>query len=126
MNSEFQKYFPGSDFIPILRNHETYRYWINENLLKIKVRKTNFNIANAIIEIINEYAKTKQDAFQRFVKSCEELQEIGKTTPIKIEQFVFGLLAPNVDARLFEIVSYSILKYFYHDQQIFWGYELKN
>ncbi len=123
LNSEFQKYFPNSEFIPILRNLETNRYWINENLLKIKIGFANFNIANAIIEIIDEYAKTKQDAFQRFVKSCEELQEIGKTTPKKIEEFVISLLAPNVDARLFEIVSYSILKYFYHDQQIFWGYE---
>jgi len=63
-------------------------------------------------------------AFQLFVKSCEDLQKIGKTTPKQIEEFVIGLLAPNVDARLFEIVSFSILKYFYHDQQIFWGYEL--
>lgn len=124
MNSEFQKYFPSSEFIPILRNLETNRYWINENLLKIGVGKASFNIAKAIIEIIDEYAKTKQDAFQRFVKSCEELQEIGKTTPKKIEEFVIGLLAPNIDARLFEIVSYSILKYFYHDQQIIWGFEM--
>jgi hypothetical protein len=124
MNSEFQKYFPSSEFIPILRNHETNRYWINENLLKINLSETSFNIAKAIIEIIDEYAKTKQDAFQRFVKSCEELQEIGKTTPKKIEEFVIGLLAPNIDARLFEIVSYSILKYFYHDQQIIWGFEM--
>ena len=125
VNSEFQKYFPSSEFIPILRNHETNRYWVNDNLLKIKIDKNDFNIAHAIIEIIDEYIKTKQDAFQRFVKSCEELQEIGKTTPKKIEEFVVGLLAPNVDARLFEIVSYSILKYHYHDQQIFWGFELE-
>ena len=125
MNSEFQKYFPSSEFIPILRNHETNHYWINENLLKVKVGKATFNISNAIIEIIDEYAKIKQDAFQRFVKSCEELQEIGKTTPKKIEEFVIGLLAPNVDARLFEIVSYSILKYFYHDLQIIWGFEME-
>jgi hypothetical protein len=124
MNSEFQKYFPSSEFIPILRNMETNRYWINENLLKIKVGSANFNIAKVIIEIIDEYAKTKQDAFQRFVKSCEELQQIGKTTPKKIEEFVIGLLAPNVDARLFEIVSYSILKFYYHDQQIIWGFEM--
>ncbi|OFY67767.1 MAG: restriction endonuclease [Bacteroidetes bacterium RIFCSPLOWO2_02_FULL_36_8] len=124
MNSEFQKYFPSSEFIPILRNMETNRYWINENLLKIKVGKANFNIAKVIIEIIDEYAKTKQDAFQRFVKSCEKLQKIGKTTPKKIEEYVIGLLAPNVDARLFEIVSYSILKFYYHDQQIIWGFEM--
>ncbi|HOA10597.1 MAG TPA: restriction endonuclease [Tenuifilaceae bacterium] len=124
MNSEFQKYFPNSDYIPIIRNLETNRYWINENLLRIKVGKTTFNIAKAIIEIIDEYVKSKQDAFQRFVKSCEELQKIGKTSPEKIEEFILGLLAPNVDARLFEIVSYSILKFYYHDQQIIWGFDM--
>ena len=124
MNSEFQKYFPNSEFIPILRNLDTNRYWINENLLKIKIRKNNFNIAKSVIEIIDEYGRTKQDAFQRFVKTCKELQEISKTTPEKIEEFIIALLAPEVDARLFEIVSYAILKYYYHDQQIIWGFEI--
>lgn len=124
MNSEFEKYFPSSDYKPILRDASTNRYWINENLLNIKVGKTNFNIATSIIEIINEYTKTKQDAFQRFVKQCEELQDIENTTAEKVEEFIIGLLAPNVDARLFEIVSYSILKFYYHDQVIIWGYEM--
>jgi hypothetical protein len=123
MNSEFQKFFPGSEYIPILRNLETNCYWINENLLKVKVGKKSFNIAQAVIAIINEYIRTKQDAFQRFVKSCEGLQEAANITPNKVEEFIVGLLAPNVDARLFEIVSYSILKYHYHDQQIYWGFE---
>jgi hypothetical protein len=43
----------------------------------------------------------------------------------KIFDFIVGLLDHNVDARLFEIVSYSILKYFYHDKKIFWGYSPK-
>lgn len=58
-----------------------------------KVGKVNFNIATAIIEIINEYTKTKQDAFQRFVKQCEALQDIENTTPEKVEEFIIGLLA---------------------------------
>lgn len=124
MNSEFEKYFPSSDYKPILRDQATNRYWINENLLNIKVGKINYNIAKSIIEIIDEYIKTKQDAFQRFVKQCEELQDIENTTPEKVEEFIIGLLAPNVDARLFEIVSYSILKFYYHDQTIIWGYEM--
>jgi hypothetical protein len=33
---------------------------------------------------------------------------------------------PTVDARVFEIVSYSILKYFYHNQSIYWGFEVDN
>jgi hypothetical protein len=124
MNAEFQKYFPNSEYIPILRNLETNRYWINENLLKINADKKTFNIATAIIEIIDDYVQTKQDAFQRFVKSCEDIQKIGASTPEKVEDFIVELLAPNVDARLFEIVSYSILKYYYHDQQIIWGFEM--
>jgi len=60
------------------------------------------------------------------VKSCEALQVIENTSPIEVENFIIGLLAPNVDARLFEIVSYSILKFYYHDQTIIWGYEMDN
>ncbi|MDR1937355.1 MAG: restriction endonuclease, partial [Tannerellaceae bacterium] len=123
-NSEFQKYFPNSEFVPILRDLETNHYWINENLLKIPVGKKTFNIAKIVIEIIDEYVRTKQGAFQRFMKSCEELQKIGATTPAKVEEFIMGLLMPNVDARLFEIVSYSILKYCYYNQQIYWGFEI--
>ena len=126
MNSEFQKYFPSSEIIPILRNLDTNRYWINENLLKIKVDKTLYNLASVIITIIDEYSKTKQDAFQRFIKACEEMQEIETSKPEQVIEFISGLLAPNVDARLFEIVSYSILKFYYHDQHIFWGYEIDN
>lgn len=125
MNSEFRKYFPSTEFIPILRN-ETNRYWFNENLLRVKINQTVFNITLAVIDIIDDYIKTKQNAFQRFIKSCEELQKIENTNPQKVEKYIVGLLAPNVDARLFEIVSYSILKYFYHDQIIIWGYEMEN
>jgi hypothetical protein len=124
MNSEFQKYFPNTEFIPILRNLETNRYWINENLLKIKVGKIIYNLASVIIEIIDEYSKTKQDAFQRFIKACEDLQKIESSKPKKVIEFISSLLAPNVDARLFEIVSYSILKFYYHDQTIIWGFEM--
>ena len=125
MNSEFEKYFPTCGFKPILRDLVTKRYWINENFLNIKVGDANFNIATSVIEIINAYTKTKQDSFQRFVKQCEELQDIENTTAEKVEEFIIGLLAPNVDARLFEIVSYSILKFYYHDLIIIWGYEME-
>ncbi|HEY5367410.1 MAG TPA: hypothetical protein VIJ75_00335 [Hanamia sp.] len=124
MNSEFQKYFPKSEYTPILRDMETNRYWINENLLKITIQKEAFNLAAAINNIIEEYASTKQDSFQRFIKACQDLVKIESSQPEEVEKFISSLVQPNVDARLFEIVSYSILKYFYHDQKIFWGYEM--
>lgn len=43
-----------------------------------------------------------------------------------VHNFIVGLLAPNVDARLFEIVSYAILKYYYKEQTIIWGYSWKD
>jgi hypothetical protein len=126
MNAEFQKFFPTSEFVPILRNLETNRYWINENLLKVLIGENTLNVSSAIIEVIDEYIRTKQNAFQKFIQVCEELQTVENTSPENIEEFILSLLAPNTDARLFEIVSYSILKFYYHDQKIFWGFETEN
>lgn len=126
MNAEFKKYFPTSEIIPILRKLDTNRYWINENLLKVKVGNREYNLASVIIKVIDAYTRTKQDAFQRFIKACEELQEIESSKPEKVIEFISSLLEPNVDARLFEIVSYAILKFYYHDQNVFWGFEIDN
>ncbi len=124
VNSEFQKFFPTIDYVPILRNLETNRYWINENLLNVKIDdKTSINIAEVVIEIIDTYSKTKKDAFEAFIQTCIKLQEIQNKNSDEVEKFILGLLAPNVDARLFEIVSYAILRFFYHNQKIYWGFE---
>lgn len=123
-NSEFQKFFPTANLIPIIRNQETNRYWINDSLLWIDINKKHFNIAEAVIAIINEYIRTKQDSFVRFINQCQQMQTIGSKDREGIKNFILGLLAPNVDARLFEIVSYSILKFYYIEQNIYWGYEL--
>lgn len=122
MNEEFKKYFPDCEFIPIERDLHTNRYWINENLLKVRLGKKTHNIAKAIIEIIDEYAKVKTDSFKRFIDQCEQLENLDKENEEKTNEFVIGLLAPNVDARFFEIVSYSILKNYYKDEIIYWGF----
>lgn len=124
MNAEFQKYFSASEYIPILRNLESNRYWINETLIKVTVGKKTFNLAQSIIDIIDEYSKTKRDAFDRFIRNCKALQEVESKEPSQVKDFISSLIAPNVDARVFEIVSYAILKYYYHDQKIYWGFEI--
>lgn len=123
MNSEFQKFFPSSNYTPILRNLETNRYWINENLLKVSISKRSYNIATALIEIIDTYAQKKRESFERFINTCIELQKLEKTNSTQVQEFIKGLLKPNVDARLFEIVSYSILRSYYKDFKIYWGFE---
>ncbi len=121
MNQEFKKYFPTCDYIPILRDLKTNRYWFNENLLKIKVDGTDHNLAKAILQIIDTYVETKKEAFENFIRFCERAQ---KLTEKEIIVFIGRLVEPTVDARIFEIVSYSILKYYYHNQNVYWGFEI--
>jgi len=124
LNGEFRKYFPQVDAQPVLRVVETKRYWINEKLIALTLGKQSFNIAQAIIAIINSYAETKQASFTGFLKTCEQMRKISKQKHAKVEQFILELLAPNVDARIFEIVSYAILKYFFHDKTVYFGFQL--
>jgi len=121
MNQEFKKYFPTCDYIPILRDPKTNRYWFNENLLKIKVDGKDYNLAEAIIQIIDAYVETKKGAFEKFIRFCESAQKLAEKEVI---DFIGSLAEPTVDARVFEIVSYSILKYYYHNQNIYWGFEI--
>lgn len=126
MNEEFKKYFPDCEFIPIIRDTRTSRYWINENLLKVRVNRKVYNIANIIIEIINDYIKVKTDSFNLFIEQCKQLENISKNNEDNIVNFIYDLLNPNVDARLFEIVSYAILKQYYKNEKIFWGFSREN
>lgn len=121
MNEEFKKYFPMCDYIPILRDPKTNRYWFNENLLKIKVTGREYNLAETIIQIIDTYIETKKGAFERFIQFCESAQKMKDR---EVTDFITNLIEPTVDARIFEIVSYSILKYYYHNQRIYWGFEV--
>src|SRR5690606_4891784 len=122
MNEEFKRFFPEVGIIPIVRVAETKRYWINEGLLKVGKGRGEVNIGPAVLEIIQGYTTVKKRSFDDFIATCENLTEIsGKNNP-EIEKFIFSLLAPSVDARLFEIVSYAILKHFYHDQKVYFGF----
>lgn len=122
MNQEFRKYFPTCEFIPIIRVVDTQRYWINIELIKVRVGQKKYNISQAVIEIIDAYAKTKRSSFESFIQTCEELKTIESKRPNEVKAFILGLLKPRVDARIFEIVSYAILKETYFEQSVFFGF----
>jgi hypothetical protein len=124
MNEEFKKYFLTSDYQPILRKDG--KYWINEHFLKVAITGHAYNIAQAIIKIIDAYVEAKKNAFELFIRTCEQMQSVQTQDQQAIERFIFSLLAPNVDARIFEIVSYAILKYHYHEQIIYFGFDTAN
>ncbi len=83
-----------------------------------------YNLAEAIIRIIDAYADAKQESFNSFIRDCVRMQHIADESPEEVLNFIANLLRPNVDARIFEIVSFAILKAHYGDQAIFWGWEL--
>lgn len=126
LNDEFAKYFPTSDLRPILRDQIEQRYWINERLLVVEVGvgdgSRNINIAEAIIEIIDTYVEVKRSAFEHFIEACKEIATLSSTNLQGVVKFVENQLQPNVDARIFEIISFAILKAYYGEQSIFWGW----
>lgn len=126
LNDEFKKYYPSVGKPPIVRDVATQRYWIQEDLLQVIVRQKDgkdctYNIAHAIIDIINAYVEAKRAAFEGFLDTCRQIAELGQKNPDKAIEFVVQQLAPNVDARVFEIVSYAVLKAKYGQETVWIG-----
>jgi hypothetical protein len=124
LNEEFKKFFPTSIHQPITRDVTTESYWINENLLKLNIDDQIYNIAETIIKIINSYIESKQQSMNNFLHQCEQIKKLPSSNYDQQINFIVELLQPNIDARLFEIVSFSILKYYYHDQIVYFGFDI--
>ncbi len=126
LNDEFRKFYPTVGKPPIVRDVESQRYWIQEDLLQVQIRHKDgtdhtYNIAHAVIAIIDAYVATKKAAFEGFLEACRQIAELGKVDPQKAVDFVVQQLKPNVDARVFEIVSYAVLKAKYHQETVWIG-----
>lgn len=122
LNEEYHKYFPTTNDQVILRDIPTSRYWINKNLIVVEYNNNKYDLSRTIISIIERYISVKRDAFENFITTCEALQKLNYQDKEKVFNFIVNLLDHNTDARVFEIVSFSILKYFYYDKKIYWGY----
>lgn len=119
-NDEFKKFFISeTSELPIKRDLETKRYWINESLLEVNIpNSSGINIAPLCIEIIDKYVELKLEGFSTFFDDLNSLKDVVSSNPQKAIDFIVETLQPNSDARIFEIVSYVIIKYHYIDQTI--------
>lgn len=119
-NDEFRKFFyTETSEIPIRRNQNTKRYWINEHLLNVNITETEeINIAPLCIEIIDKYVELKLESFSCFFDDLNALKNSVATNPKEAIDFISETLNPSSDARIFEIVSYVIIKYYYLEQKI--------
>ncbi|MBS0209840.1 MAG: restriction endonuclease [Planctomycetes bacterium] len=131
LNDEFKKFYPSVEKEPIVRDVAKQGYWIQEDLLVVTVRnregkRQDLNIAPCVIDIIDAYVAAKCEAFESFIDSCEEISALPETDEKSAIAFIEAQLKPEIDARVFEIVSFSILKAFYGDQRIYWGWTRDN
>ncbi len=126
LNDEFRKFYPIVEKQPIIRDVKSQRYWIQEDFLQVNVRHNDgadyvYNIAAAVIEIIDAYVATKKAAFEGFLDSCKQITDIGEKDPNQAVAFILQQLQPSVDARIFEIVSYAVLKAKYGMETVWIG-----
>ncbi len=121
LNEEYRKYFPTSQLVPIRRDLETSRYWINERLLLVKTSSGDRNIARSVISIIDTYIAAKRDSFDAFLEQCTQLETLDYARSDEVMAFVLDLLRPNADARIFEVASFAIMKASYQEQSIWIG-----
>jgi len=63
----------------------------------------------------------KRAAFKEFLHTCQKIANLGKEDSNKAVEFVFQQLKPSVDARIFEIISYAILKTKYGQKSVWIG-----
>lgn len=115
LNDEFRKFYPTVGKQPIVRDVASQRYWIQEDLLLVTIRHKDgtehmYNIAHAVMAIIDAYVATRKAAFEGFLDTCRQIAELGRKDPGHAIQFVAAQLQPTVDARVFEIASYAVLK----------------
>jgi hypothetical protein len=121
LNEEFKKYFPTSEHLPIIRDAESNKYWINEKL----IIAGSINLSQSIKDIIEAYIKARESAFSEFMDYCQKIIDIQEDSPEKAIEFIKSLFRPNVDARVFEIASFAVLKQYYADKRIYWGWSLE-
>lgn len=122
-NDEFKKFYSKKTAeIPIIRDLDTKRYWINENFLRVNVLNKTINISDAIIKIIDTYVKLKIEDFQYFFNELNFLKDTFSDIE-SIKLFILKSLSVKEDARIFEIVSFVILKYYYINHKVIFGYE---
>ncbi|MBY0380261.1 MAG: restriction endonuclease [Burkholderiales bacterium] len=125
LNEEFKRFF-NIQKEPIVRSLTTQRYWIQEDLINVKVKNNSgdivsYNIATTLIEIIDLYVEMKQESFNTFIKTCQKISTLNTLKSNDAEKFIIEQLKPNIDARIFEIVSYAILKAKYGEKTVWIG-----
>lgn len=115
VNGEFKNKFAEQDLIII----DNGKYALHIGFLYVN----NKDISKIAIKIIEKYIELLQQKDNSILVDLEELKKLQKIE--EKEEKIVSMLSENAEARIFEIISFAILKNHYKGIKIYWGYELE-
>ncbi len=114
VNGEFRNRFPNTTNDLVIIDNGKYLLHIDY----IYVEQTD--ISKACCRIIEKYIELLKAKDYELLHILEEMQ--SSTDYSKKKEKIQNLLSEDAEARIFEIISYAILKNHYINQKIFFGY----
>ena len=112
VNGEFLNKFPGA-VEPIVINNGKYALHINYMYVD------SIDISLTINKIVEEYIRLLIAKDSALMKDLEELSDMTDISAKKNK--IKTMLNSKVEARVFEIVAYAVLKNYYRDQFVYFG-----
>ncbi len=115
VNGEFLNKFPG-DVEPIIINDGCYSIHINY------LYYNNQDVSKVINKIVEKYIELLMIKDSSLIKDIQTLEESGDSEAIRIK--IKEMVNARSEARIFEIISYAILKNHYKNIPVYIGFTL--
>lgn len=114
VNGEFRNKIKGAVNDLIINNNGKYLIHIDY------IYVDGYDISKVSCKIIERYIELLMAKDNAFISILEELQELKNYSDKKRK--IIALLTEDAEARIFEIISYAILKNHYKNVTVFFGY----
>lgn len=118
VNGEFLNKVRDADVEPIVINNG--KYALNINYLYVD----DVDISKAVNAIVERYIALLKAKDNQLLADLDQLHSVHDAQ--KKRQLISGLLTDSTEARIFEIVSFAILKAHYGDESVFIGFSPKD
>ena len=115
VNGEFKNKIAEQDLIII----DNGKYALHIDFLYVNDK----DISKIAIKIIEKYIELLQQKDNTILIDLEDLKKFQKVENKK--EKLISMLSENTEARIFEIISFAVLKNHYKEIKIYWGYELE-
>lgn len=113
VNGEFRNWFPNERDLIIINDG---KYLLHIDYLLVD----GYDISKIALEIIEAYISLLQRKDSTLFQHLEQMKHEASSQQKKL--LLSQLLADDAEARIFELLSYAILKHHYRNQAVYFGY----